>query len=78
MAKRIKEEVNQKLMDVFSAEKPANPAPVGADRRYMLGLMKRGYTPQEITNIAAKAGYKLTPEFFIKKAKPNATAANKS
>jgi hypothetical protein len=69
MAKKIKEEVNEKLIAAFSETRPANPMPVGADRRYMLGLLKRGYTPQEITTIAAKAGYKLTNEFFVVKPK---------
>ena len=69
MAKRIKEEINPKLVEVFSETRPANPTPVGADKRYLLGLLKRGYTPQEIANIAGKAGYKLSQEFFVVKQK---------
>jgi hypothetical protein len=74
MAKK-QSEVSEKLLEVFSTVTPANPKPIGADRRYLLGLQKRGFTPTEIINVAAKAGFKLTPEFFVLKKKNEAPAA---
>lgn len=69
MAKVKRAPVSEKLASVFSETLPANPAPSTSDKAYLKGLKKRGYTETEIIQIAAKAGFKITPEMLIVKAK---------
>lgn len=64
MAKIEKPPVNEKLESVFSATPPANPAPTAADKKFLIGLKKRGYTEDEIILIAGKAGFQIKPELF--------------
>lgn len=61
--------VNEKLASVFAEVQPANPAPSSTDKAYLRGLKKRGYTEQEIIQIAAKAGFKITADLFVVKPK---------
>lgn len=70
-----KQAVSTKLESVFADVPPANPAPSTADKHYLRGLKKRGYTEAEIIQIAAKAGFKITSDLFVVKAKkPKAVA----
>lgn len=66
---KIKQAVNEKLAGVFAETPPENPAPSAADKTYLRGLKKRGYTEAEIIQVAAKAGFKITPDLFIIKPK---------
>ena len=61
--------VNAKLLEVVVATPPASPALTGADRVFLRGLKRRGYTEQEIILIGTKAGVKVTPEDLKPKAK---------
>jgi hypothetical protein len=67
--------VDPKLAEVFQAAPPANPSPTSADKNYLRGLKKRGYTEEEIIRIAAKAGYVITPALFVIKPKKPKTPA---
>lgn len=53
------------LTTLFVDAPPANPAPSAADKVFLRGLKKRGYTEQEIISIAAKGGYQITPDLFV-------------
>jgi hypothetical protein len=67
--------VNSKLLEVVAATPPANPAPTGPDLVFLRGLIRRGYTEQEITSIAHKAGMKIDAGFFAKAAEKAKKAA---
>lgn len=67
MARVNRAPVNEKLTSVFSDTPPQNPAPSAADKAYLRGLKKRGYTEAEIIQIAKKAGFSITPEIFVVK-----------
>lgn len=69
-----KQTVNEKLAAVFAETPPANPALSHADKAYLLRLKNRGYTEDEIIQVAAKAGFKVTQELFV--VKPKKTKAN--
>jgi hypothetical protein len=66
---KVTSPVNEKLISVFSQTPPANPAPTPADKAYLIGLKKKGYKEAEIIEIAAKAGFLISPELFITKSK---------
>lgn len=70
-----KTQVNSKLIEAVAATPPANPAPTGPDLAYLRGLIRRGYTEQEITSIAHKAGMKIDASFFAKAAEKAKKAA---
>ena len=67
--------VNSKLLEAVAATPPANPAPTGPDLAFLRGLIRRGYTEQEITSIAHKAGMKIDAGFFAKAAEKAKKAA---
>ena len=70
-----KTQVNSKLLEAVTATPPANPAPTGPDLAFLRGLTRRGYTEQEITSIAHKAGMKIDAGFFAKAAEKAKKAA---
>ena len=69
MAKGKRVPVSEKLASVFAETTPANPAPTTSDLAYLKSLKKRGYTDTEIIQIASKAGFKITAEMLVIKAK---------
>lgn len=69
MAKGKRALVSEKLASVFAETTPANPAPTTSDLAYLKSLKKRGYTDTEIIQIASKAGFRITTEMLVIKAK---------
>ena len=67
--------INSKLLDVVAVTPPANPAITGADKTYLRGLIRRGYTHDEIITIGAKAGLKVNPQDLITNGKKAVKAA---
>jgi hypothetical protein len=65
--KTMSEKPNQKLVDAFKNERPANPALSAADKSYLRGLRRQGYTQDEITNIAGKSGFAVPADLFATK-----------
>jgi len=57
-----KSKPNQLLLDAFKDASPKSPALTNADRTYLRGLTRRGFTHEEILNIAQKTGIKVTAE----------------
>ena len=58
---------SSKLIEAFAAAQPKNPALTSSDKTFLKGLQRRGFTAQEITDIAAKAGFVVTPEMLVVK-----------
>lgn len=54
--------VNTKLLEVVQATPPINPAMTGADRTFLRGLKRRGYSNDEIIAIGKKAGFSVKQE----------------
>ncbi len=52
------------LLAAVAATRPANPALSAADKTYLRGLQRQGYTPAEITAIAQSAGYQVPDDLF--------------
>lgn len=63
------EKPNQKLVDAFKNARPANPALSAADKSYLRGLRRQGYTQEEIKIIASQAGFEIPADLFISKSK---------
>lgn len=57
--------VNPALINAVSNTPPKNPAITSADKTYLKGLIRRGYTHDEIISIGAKAGLKVNPQDLI-------------
>ena len=66
-----KQEVSEKLAKAFEAVEPKNPALSGADKAYLRGLKRRGFTESEIREVAQKAGFVVPVDLFQKKEKEN-------
>ena len=64
-----KQEVNERLSKAFEAVEPKNPALSGADKAFLRGLQRRGFTEEEIRNVAQKAGFDVPADLFQKKGK---------
>ena len=64
-----KASVNEDLAKAFDAVKPANPALSSADKTYLRGLRRRGFTQNEIQDVAQKAGLQLPTDLFESKKK---------
>ena len=64
-----KTKVNPKLVEAAEATPPKNPAASAADRTYLRGLRRRGYTEEEIKVVANKAGLAMPPDLFVSKKK---------
>lgn len=60
---------NNDLMKAFEAVKPANPALSSADKTYLRGLCRRGFTQAEIQTVAQKAGFQVPADLFEPKKK---------
>jgi hypothetical protein len=60
---------NKLLIDAFKDATPKTPAITGADRVYLRGLTRRGFTNDEILAIASKTGMKVTLADLTPKAK---------
>ena len=58
---------NPKLVEAFKNERPENPALSSADKSYLRGLRRQGYTQDEITNIAGKSGFTVPADLFATK-----------
>lgn len=56
--------VNENLAKAFESVKPANPALSSADKTYIRGLRRRGFTQIEIQDVAKKAGFIVPPDLF--------------
>jgi SOS response regulatory protein OraA/RecX len=66
-----KQEINERLSKAFEAVEPKNPALSGADKAYLRGLQRRGFTESEIREVAQKAGFVVPTDLFQKKGKAN-------
>lgn len=64
-----KQSVNQDLASAFAEVKPKNPALSSADKTYLRGLRRRGFTQDEITDVAKKAGFSVPSDLFEHKQK---------
>lgn len=62
-----KQAVNEDLVRAFLDAKPANPALTSSDKAYLRGLKRRGFTDDEIKNVAQKAGFIVPPELLVAK-----------
>lgn len=62
-------QVNEGLVKAFENAKPANPALTSADRTYLRGLRRRGFTQEEIKQIANNAGFQVPADLFESKKK---------
>lgn len=69
MATRKQPQIASALTNAFASVQPANPALSRADKSYLRGLTKRGFTQEEIAEIAQKAGFKIPADLFITKPK---------
>lgn len=56
---------NQLLLDAFKDVAPKTPALTSADRTFLRGLTRRGFTHEEILAVAQKTGMKVTKEDLI-------------
>lgn len=65
MATKHFSKVNASLLEAVKDTPPKNPAITGADKTYLRGLIRRGYTHEEIISIGAKAGLKVNPQDLI-------------
>ena len=63
----MSEKPNQKLLEAFKNTRPANPALSAADKRYLRGLRRQGYTQEEIKSIAGKSGFEVPADLFATK-----------
>jgi len=64
-----KAKVNPALAAAFEAAQPANPALSSADKTYLRGLRRRGFTEYEIRDIAGRAGMQVPDDLFVQKKK---------
>lgn len=62
-------QVNEGLVKAFENAKPANPALTSADRTYLRGLRRRGFTQEEIKKVAKEAGFDVPADLFESKKK---------
>jgi SOS response regulatory protein OraA/RecX len=69
-----KQPVNQDLANAFAEVKPKNPALSSADKTYLRGLRRRGFTQEEISDVAKKAGFVVPADLFEQKPKKAKTA----
>jgi hypothetical protein len=67
--------VNPALINAVINTPPKNPAITSADKTYLKGLIRRGYTHDEIISIGAKAGLKVNPQDLITNGKKAVKAA---
>ena len=65
--------VNSKLLEVAEAATPENPALSSADKAYLRGLRRRGFTQQEIQAVAQKAGFQVPVDLFAPRGRPAQT-----
>lgn len=68
-----KSKVKEALLKVVEATPPKIPALSSADKTYLRGLKRRGYTEGEIVAIVQKAGLSVPPDLFEQKKKKRAT-----
>jgi SOS response regulatory protein OraA/RecX len=61
--------VNENLTKAFESVKPANPALSSADKTYLRGLRRRGFTQIEIQEVAKNAGFQVPSDLFEPKKK---------
>lgn len=57
-----KKTAHEKLLEAVATTPPMNPALTSADRVFLRGLKRRGYTESEIIAIGKKAGFIVTSE----------------
>lgn len=62
------------LLALINSTKPATPVLSSKEKTYFKGLKRRGYSEQQITGFIEKAGYKMTPDFFVVKKKEQLAA----
>ena len=58
-------QVNQALVEAFKNATPKTPVLTSADKTYLRGLTKRGFTHDEILDITTNAGFKVMPDDLI-------------
>ena len=61
--------VNERLAMAFEKAKPANPALSSADKTFLRGMRRRGFTLEEIQKVAADAGFEVPENLFDTKKK---------
>jgi hypothetical protein len=59
--------INSKLLEAATATPPANPALTGADRTFVRGLIRRGYTEGEVIALGQKASLNVTAADLVPK-----------
>lgn len=69
MVTKKKQPVAAKLAEAFQSTPPTHPALSSSDKTYLKGLTKRGYTEDEIIDIAKKAGFLVPTDLFVTKQK---------
>lgn len=62
--KTPKQKPAEALLAAVAATRPANPALSAADKTYLRGLRRQGYTQPEIIAIAQSAGYQVPDNLF--------------
>ena len=67
--------VNQLLQASTELVVPAIPVLSSADKSYLKGLKKKGYSDQQIIAIAAKSGFTIDAKFLV--VKPKLTEAER-
>lgn len=72
-----KTQVNDGLLKAFENAKPANPALTSADKTYLRGLRRRGFTQEEIKKVANEAGFEVPTDLFEQKKKAPAVPNGK-
>lgn len=68
-----KAKVNEALKKELDAMTPANPVLSSADKAYLRGLMRRGFSEQQIRSAVQKVGMEIPANFFEKINKPKTT-----
>lgn len=68
-----KSKVKEALLKAVEENPPKTPALSAADKTYLRGLKRRGYTEGEITVIVQKAGLLVPPDLFEQKKKKRTT-----
>lgn len=64
MAKAKKFVPSDEVLAILDNVKPAIPVLSSKEKTYFKGLTRRGYTPEQITEIIKKAGYIVPVDFF--------------
>lgn len=65
-------QVNQALIEAFKNATPKSPVLTSVDKTYLRGLIKRGFTHDEILEVATNTGFRITRDDLITNARGRA------